>query len=89
LAKLSEHPKAGSIFGADGHYWLAVPPLTDDELADLESQLAVDLPHEYRALLLQVSREGVGPTYGLSHYAGAKAVGVGKGTAQISQTWKH
>jgi len=65
LATLSKHPKAGSIFGANRHHWLAEPPLSEDELADLESQLDVELPHEYRAFLLQVSRGGVGPAYGL------------------------
>jgi hypothetical protein len=65
LARLSTHPNAGAVFGADGHQWRCERPLTTDELADLEAQLGVELPDEYRAFLLQVSRGGTGPAYGL------------------------
>ncbi|MFJ8828514.1 SMI1/KNR4 family protein [Micromonospora aurantiaca] len=53
------------VFGANGHQWRREPPLTTDELAELESQLDVELPAEYRSFLLQVSRGGAGPAYGL------------------------
>ncbi|MEV4691484.1 SMI1/KNR4 family protein [Micromonospora echinospora] len=53
------------VFGANGHQWRREPPLTTDELAGLESQLDVELPAEYRSFLLQVSRGGAGPAYGL------------------------
>ena len=59
------HPSAGMVFGAIGHQWRREPPLTTDELAELESQLDVELPAEYRSFLLQVSRGGAGPAYGL------------------------
>ncbi|WP_433319854.1 SMI1/KNR4 family protein [Micromonospora chersina] len=65
LARLSTHPSAGTVFGANGHQWRREPPLTTDELAELESQLDVELPAEYRSFLLQVSRGGTGPAYGL------------------------
>lgn len=65
LARLSTHPFAGMVFGASGHQWRREPPLTTDELAELESQLDVELPAEYRSFLLQVSRGGAGPAYGL------------------------
>jgi hypothetical protein len=65
LARLSKDPHAESVFGVGGHQWRLEPPLTDDELAEVESQLGVDLPAEYRAFLLQVSRGGAGPAYGL------------------------
>ena len=65
LARLSTHPSAGMVFGANGHQWRREPPLTTDELAELESQLDVELPAEYRSFLLQVSRGGAGPAYGL------------------------
>lgn len=65
LARLSTHPSAGAVFGANGHQWRCEPPLTTDELAELESQLDVELPAEYRSFLLQVSRGGAGPAYGL------------------------
>jgi hypothetical protein len=41
------------------------PPLTAKELIDLASQLRISLPAEYRSFLLQVSRGGAGPAYGL------------------------
>ena len=65
LTAMSTRPNAGSVFGADGHRWLLEPTLTEDELAELESQLGVELPREYRTFLLQVSRGGAGPAYGL------------------------
>jgi len=65
LATLSEQPNAGSVFGVNGHNWLAEPPLTQDELTEVESQLGIELPDEYRAFLLQASRGGAGPAYGL------------------------
>ncbi|MET9302723.1 SMI1/KNR4 family protein [Micromonospora aurantiaca] len=65
LGRLSTHPSAGMVFGANGHQWRREPPLTTDELAELESQLDVELPAEYRSFLLQVSRGGAGPAYGL------------------------
>jgi len=67
LANLSTHPNAGSVFGANGHQWRPEPPLTKDELAELESQLGIDLPREYRAFLLQISRGGAGPAYVAVH----------------------
>jgi hypothetical protein len=65
LARLSTHPEADKVFGANGHQWQLEPPLSLEELAELESQLQVPLPDEYRDFLLQVSRGGAGPTYGL------------------------
>jgi len=65
LAALTAHPRAGSVFGTNGHHWQWEPPLAEDELAELESQLGVALPDDYRAFLLQVSRGGAGPAYGL------------------------
>jgi len=65
LAELATHPRAGSVFGANGHRWRSEPPLAQDELAELESQLGVELPDEYRAFLLQAGRGGAGPAYGL------------------------
>jgi hypothetical protein len=61
LATLSAHPGAESAFGANGHQWRREPSITEIELAELQSQLGVDLPDECRAFLLQVSRGGAGP----------------------------
>jgi hypothetical protein len=65
LARLSAHPRAGEVFGSRGHEWELRPTLTEEELAEVEAQLGVGLPDEYRGFLLQVGRGGVGPAYGL------------------------
>ncbi|GIE76605.1 hypothetical protein Aph02nite_25550 [Actinoplanes philippinensis] len=65
LASLSTQSHAGTLFGANDHQWRREPPITENELAELESQLGVELPAEYRTFLLQVSRGGAGPAYGL------------------------
>ncbi|MFC3743544.1 SMI1/KNR4 family protein [Paractinoplanes deccanensis] len=61
LARIAAHPGAGEVFGAKWHEWRLQPPLTEDEVAEVESQLHVTLPAEYRGFLLQVSRGGAGP----------------------------
>ncbi|WP_422770592.1 SMI1/KNR4 family protein [Plantactinospora sp. WMMC1484] len=53
------------VFGAYGHEWALEPPLRPAELAELEEQLGVRLPEDYRSFLLEVSRGGAGPFYGL------------------------
>jgi len=53
------------VFGAGGHGWRLEPPLTAPELRDLEGQLGVELPGEYRSFLAEASAGGAGPAYGL------------------------
>jgi hypothetical protein len=65
LAELARRTEAAKIFGAVSHAWASEPPLTAGELAELESQLGAELPAEYRSFLLEVSRGGAGPAYGL------------------------
>jgi hypothetical protein len=65
LAQLAAQPGAGEVFGSRLHRWELEPPLRPDELRDLEAQLRVDLPDEYRSFLLHVGRGGAGPAYGL------------------------
>lgn len=48
-----------------GHKWVVEDPLTQGELAELEAQIGVRLPEEYRAFLLHVGAGGAGPAYGL------------------------
>ncbi|MFD8568050.1 SMI1/KNR4 family protein [Streptomyces sp. NPDC059639] len=56
---------ADEVFGALGHKWVVEDPLTQGELAELEAQMGVRLPEEYRAFLLEVGAGGAGPAYGL------------------------
>ncbi|MFF9817667.1 SMI1/KNR4 family protein [Streptomyces sp. NPDC014006] len=53
------------IFGALGHGWSLEQPLDHDALAELEAQLKVRLPEDFRAFLLRVGAGGAGPGYGL------------------------
>lgn len=54
-----------TVFGAGSHGWTLEPPLEADALADVEAQLRIELPGEYRSFLLQAGRGGAGPAYGL------------------------
>lgn len=51
--------------GSDGHRWTLEAPLTDEELAELEAQVSVRLPEDYRDFLTSVGAGGAGPAYGL------------------------
>lgn len=65
LARLAARPPGQAVFGANGHGWEIEPPLGADELAEVETQLRVELPSEYRSFLVAVGRGGAGPAYGL------------------------
>lgn len=52
------------ILGSGGCRLLE-PPMTDGELVELETQIGVGLPEDYRAFLRQAGRGGAGPEYGL------------------------
>lgn len=63
--ELSTLPQSQKVFGARGHHWVLEDPLGQDELAELEAQIGVRLPSEYRAFLATVAAGGAGPSYGL------------------------
>ncbi|MFG1796371.1 SMI1/KNR4 family protein [Nocardia sp. NPDC049149] len=67
IARLAAAPGADQIFGASGHGhgWRLEPPLRPAELSEIEDQLGVELPGEYRSFLLTVGRGGAGPAYGV------------------------
>ncbi|GLY04271.1 SMI1/KNR4 family protein [Actinoplanes sp. NBRC 101535] len=65
IAALARLTTAAEIFAATSHGWRLAAALTVDELAELEDQLGFELPAEYRSFLLEVSRGGAGPAYGL------------------------
>ena len=54
-----------AVFGARGHAFSLEDPLAPEELAELEGQLGVQLPADYRAFLLEVGAGGAGPSYGV------------------------
>lgn len=57
--------QAREVFGAEGHRFEALPPLSDGDLARAENQFGVRLPEDYRDFLTRVSAGGAGPYYGL------------------------
>jgi hypothetical protein len=65
LARLAAMPGADDAWDAETPGSILEPPLTADELAELEAQLRVELPGEYRSFLLQAGSGGAGPGYGL------------------------
>lgn len=65
VAALGALPAGSEVFGSHGHHWTLEEPLTEDELTELETQLGVSLPAEYRTFLTQVGAGGAGPAYGL------------------------
>ncbi|MFC8825935.1 SMI1/KNR4 family protein [Streptomyces sp. NPDC057137] len=62
---LGARPTGGEVFGAPSHGWIMEDPLTRGELADLEAQMGVRLPEEYRTFLLDVGAGRAGPAHGL------------------------
>ncbi|MFF9915652.1 SMI1/KNR4 family protein [Streptomyces sp. NPDC013457] len=62
---LATSPGSNAVFGASGHAWVLEQPLSPSELAELEAQMKVRLPEEYRALLLCVGAGGAGPAHGV------------------------
>ncbi|MBR7837428.1 SMI1/KNR4 family protein [Actinospica durhamensis] len=53
------------VFGAIGHGFELEDSLSSDGLAELEAQLGVGLPADYRSFLMDVGAGGAGPSYGL------------------------
>ncbi|SEG82391.1 SMI1 / KNR4 family (SUKH-1) [Thermomonospora echinospora] len=62
---LAASPLAAKVFGYHGHGFQLDPVLRPDELAELEQQIKVRLPDDYRDFLLHVGRGGAGPFYGV------------------------
>ena len=65
LSRLAAAASANEIFGSGSHRWQLDPPLSTAELEEVERQLRVELPGEYRSFLCAVGSGGAGPAYGL------------------------
>ncbi|MEU8500209.1 SMI1/KNR4 family protein [Streptomyces lavendulae] len=65
VAALGAQSASGQVFGSLGHRWVLEDPLADDALAELEAQVGVRLPEDYRDFLTCVGAAGAGPAYGL------------------------
>ncbi|WP_329033896.1 SMI1/KNR4 family protein [Streptomyces sp. NBC_00178] len=65
VAALGTQPTSSKVFGSLGHRWALEDPLTDDGLAELEAQMGVRFPDDYRNFLTSVGAGGAGPAYGL------------------------
>lgn len=65
VAALRAHRLRHDVFGSSGHDFVLEPPLTADEVAELESWLGVALPDDYRSFLVEVGAGGAGPFYGV------------------------
>ncbi|WP_405658548.1 SMI1/KNR4 family protein [Streptomyces sp. NBC_01166] len=65
VVALGAQPWSGKVFGSHGHEWALEDPLADDGLAELEAQVGVQLPDDYRSFLTRVGAGGAGPAYGL------------------------
>jgi hypothetical protein len=57
--------QAGGVFGAGGHRFEILPPLSEADLAEAETQFGVRFPDDYGGFLTAVSAGGAGPYYGL------------------------
>ncbi|MFC1436652.1 SMI1/KNR4 family protein [Streptacidiphilus sp. N1-10] len=65
IAELRALPGSQQVFGTLGHRWILEDPLGEGALVELEAQVGVRLPTEYRGFLTNVAAGGAGPSSGL------------------------
>ncbi len=65
LSRLKQLDPRFEVFGAAAHEYTLNPPLSEIEIASVESKYRCRLPEEYRAFLLNIGNGGAGPFYGL------------------------
>lgn len=66
VLRLAGQPGADKVFGAPGHGFRLGPVMDEEQLGELEAELGVGLPAQYRGFLLHVGAGGAGPDYGLT-----------------------
>src|SRR4051794_28331392 len=65
VERLRHSPTRAAVFGADGHRFELAPRLSTGEINDVERQLGISLPAQYRGFLTAVGAGGAGPAYGI------------------------
>ncbi|GIJ48798.1 hypothetical protein Val02_56840 [Virgisporangium aliadipatigenens] len=65
VLRLAGAASEDQVFASGAHGFALESPMTEDEIAGVESALQVRLPEEYRSFLRQVGAGGAGPAYGV------------------------
>ncbi|MGW8358537.1 SMI1/KNR4 family protein [Streptomyces wedmorensis] len=65
VLRLREAPGALEVFGARRHQWVLDDPLSIAQIGEIEDQIGMTLPADYRGFLLHVGAGGAGPWYGI------------------------
>jgi hypothetical protein len=65
VERLQQTRARAEVFGAGGHGFELAAPLSPAEVSEVEEQLGVSLPDDYRTFLMEVAGGGAGPAYGI------------------------
>lgn len=66
LEKLAERDTGFTIFGSRSHQYRLGPPLAEGQVAELEHEMGIELPADYRSFVSTIGNGGAGPGYGLT-----------------------
>lgn len=64
LSTLKSFDKRFALFGAEGHQYQLEPPITEEEVVQIEQENNIHLPADYRFFITNISNRGAGPDYG-------------------------
>lgn len=65
IEAIAERDPGFEVFGSESHRYQLLPPLSDESVGDLEEQLGMPLPGDYRDFVTTVAEGGAGPGFGL------------------------